>query len=284
MYPSPSRAVSVATRPGLSSSLGSVGKWFAGVIVVALVGALVGILVPRMFGPPELGATLSRVAIQANVTLDEYKIRQAGSGRSGGDQAAARGAGGPLLISAQVDPVATDTTSQETTSTNRQQETTDDQDTTTTDDQGTTTTDAGRSQGGGGDAVIQTELKEKELVDLRDGVAQAARSLPAPVDLSPDCLENAISDSCGLNSVATALDVAESGEVSKATVARELARVFKGTRTVPSQTNPGERELVGASVDFNLALTGFKGSTVFVRWSLYSARQGVRVPGPWHFN
>lgn len=79
----------------------------------------------------------------------------------------------------------------------------------------------------------------------------------------------------------TAGDTSSHDTISQANIARGLTRVFRGTRTVRSQDDPAKRELIGAAVDFNIAMTGFRGRRVQVRWSLYSARQGVRVPRAW---
>jgi len=53
------------------------------VVIVALVGALAAVIVARWFGPDELGAKLSNVTIDRNVTLDEYAERHSDHASSG---------------------------------------------------------------------------------------------------------------------------------------------------------------------------------------------------------
>jgi hypothetical protein len=69
-------------------------------------------------------------------------------------------------------------------------------------------------------------------------------------------------------------------EVDPATVASRLKEVFTDIRRreVPSG---GRVELVGATVDYNVTLTGFRGHKVIVRWSLHEAGTGGQVPREW---
>jgi hypothetical protein len=64
-------------------------------------------------------------------------------------------------------------------------------------------------------------------------------------------------------------------------VARRLARVFDRTRTQPALSDPGKRELVGVTVNFNVSMTGFNDGRVDIRWSLYRAGGGGVVPRDW---
>lgn len=265
------------------STLGQGGRWLAGIVVVALVGALVSILVPRLFGPEELGAELSRVSIQPGMTLEEYAIRQQEPRSAGGEPTAAVRSGATLMISAPAEPSApvpatatpktptTPTTTTPTTTTK----------TTTTP---TTTTPSGKEDG----PVVGRTLSPAARESLSRGVTDAIEATPQPVVLAPACRENPLAEACGLSSIASAMELARApgaiDTVSQVGVARQLARVFRGTRTVRSPDDPSKRELVGAAVDFNLALTGFRARSAQVRWSLYSARQGVRVPRAWLHN
>jgi hypothetical protein len=103
--------------------------------------------------------------------------------------------------------------------------------------------------------------------------------------VAPDCFENAIAPDCGLAGVQLYMQAAEedgsAADVSPQTVGRRLARVFGATRTQPSRADPVRRELVGVAVQFGVTLTGFRGDTADVRWSLHSAGTGVRLPDPW---
>jgi hypothetical protein len=67
-------------------------------------------------------------------------------------------------------------------------------------------------------------------------------------------------------------------EVNPATVKRQLVKLLASTRTLAS--GGGKVQPVGVTVNYNVSLTGFRGRTVTVRWSLYSAEGGV-VPRDW---
>lgn len=292
-------------KAGWLSTLGRGGKWLAGIVVVAVVGALVSILVPRLFGPAELGAELSRVSIQAGMTLEEYAIRQQETRSADGEPTAAVGDGPvTLMISVAAEPAAageqaTDVTPQggagsgagarervEAAGTTTTTPTTTTPTTTTpTTTTPTTTTPTTTTRSGEG-PVITRELSPAAREALSDGVLDAIEATPQPLVLTPGCRANPLAESCGLSSLASAMQLAAGGPgtidtVSEEDVARQLTRVFRGTRTVRSPDDPRKRELVGAAVDFNVALTGFRGETVQVRWSLYSATQRVRVPRAW---
>ena len=69
------------------------------------------------------------------------------------------------------------------------------------------------------------------------------------------------------------------GAVAKA---KALLKVLNNTRarSLPS----GATEPLGVTLDFDLELEGFKGRRVEVRWSLYDAGAGERVPRDWLSN
>lgn len=289
---------------GWLSTLGRGGKWLAGIVVVAVVGALVSILVPRLFGPAELGAELSRVSIQAGMTLEEYAVRQRDSRSADGERTAAVGDGGvTLMVAAAAEPAqARDQTREaipeagagagagarerlEEAGTTTTPTTTTRATTTPTTTTPTTTTPTTTTRSGEG-PVVTRELSPAAREAVSDGVADAIEATPQPLVITPGCRANPLAESCGLSSLASTMQLAGGGPgtidtVSEEQVARELTRVFRGTRTVRSPDDPRKRELVGAAVDFNVALTGFRGKTVQVRWSLYSATQRVRVPRAW---
>lgn len=282
---------------GWMSTLGKGGRWLAGIVVVALVGALVSILVPRLFGPEELGAELSRVSIQAGMTLDEYAIRQQDTRSAEGERTAAAGDGPvTLMISAPAEPERAGRQTREatppaaaperveaTTTTTPTPPTTPTTPTTTTPT--TPTTPPTTTTGAGDGPLVTRKLSPAAREALADGVADAIEATPQPIVITPGCHDDLLSQSCGLSSLASTMELAAGtpaiDTVSEENVAHELARVFRGTRTVRSPEDPRKRELVGAAVDFKLALTGFRGRTVQVRWSLYSATQRVRVPRAW---
>ena len=57
-------------------------RWLLGVIIVALVGVLVTAVARGCAGPAELGADLSDVSIDRDVTFNEHQIRHAGGSAS----------------------------------------------------------------------------------------------------------------------------------------------------------------------------------------------------------
>lgn len=289
------------------ATLGRGTKWLAGIVVVALVGALVSILVPRLFGPEELAVELSRVSIQPGMTLEEYAIRQQDPRAANGERTAAAldGAAATLLISA---PARRAAAAEETagavdparaTSTPTPPATTPTPDPATTTPTTTTppppppppppTTTTTAPSGDGEDPVVRPKLSNDAKQTLSGGLADALQAAPQPLVVTARCRDNPVAASCGLSSLATAMDATAGvtgtiDVVSRAEVARRLTKVFRGTRTVRSPEDPRKRELVGAAVRFKLALTGFRGRRVQVRWSLYSAKQGVRVPRDWLYN
>jgi hypothetical protein len=269
---------STPSRGGWLASLGKGGTWLAGVIIVALVGALVAKLVPPLFGPDEIAAELSNVSVDIGVTLEEYSIRHADR------YAAAQGGSATMqFVSAQapVEPAAG--ADGETTTVPGQTTTVPGRTTTTP---GQTTTTPGQTTTIPGQAILGPRLDAAERDRLGAGVQAALDEPSVPkIKLAPDCLRNAVDPSCGLASLQLHIEVADKDgsvdHVSQQTVERRLAEVFKGTRTEASASDPGTRELVGATVNFNVALTGFRGAVADVRWSLYSARPGGHVPGDW---
>ncbi len=316
---------------GWLSSMSKGGKWLAGVIVVALVGALVSQIVPRMFGPEELGAQLSDVSLDANVTLDEYAIRHADStGRADAGPVTARdGRPSMMLVAARSegDPASAidgDTSGAAKSGDSRTSTSGDKVDASGTSTRGdkagdtrTTTTDGGRttttdgSTGGGrttttgggrttttgggrtttlqdGVSILPLEIEALDRRKLAAGVEGALDELGAtePLMLTATCLAEVVSPECGLSSMQAQLvatdDVNGATEpVSQVDVAQRLAKIFRGSRTVRAQSDPSKRELIGVTVNFKVALTGFRGRTAEVRWSLYRARQSVRVPRDW---
>lgn len=135
------------------------------------------------------------------------------------------------------------------------------------------------------DAITVTPAISPDARDsLAVGVHAAARSSQLDLELPSPCEQNAASKGCGLSSMASVLGLPEHEgtvtSISTDDVARRLARVFKGTRTEPSPDHPGGRELVGVAVSFDVAMIGFEGATVDIRWSLYGA-DGATVPRSW---
>lgn len=304
-----------------------------GVIVVALVGAIVSQVVPRMFGPTELAAELSRVSIDSGVSLEEYALRR---GRTG--FASARVTAPPMQLiavhyaaSAATDAstgaaaaaekalprdrttttaprsstdagttrtTKDDTTTGEQTTTTGGQTTTTGTQTTTTGDDGSNTENDDATTGGSRsrfqkDSLVKLKVDASAQRKIDQGVRGAldAPRVPPELVLPSGCVDDVVSGGCGLSSLALTMGVATADagstgpvgqdDVSVQKVREQLAKVFRGTRTRPAQSDPSKRDLVGVTINFNVALTGFRGESAEVRWSLYSKREQRPVPRDW---
>ncbi|HVL31344.1 MAG TPA: hypothetical protein VM299_03855 [Solirubrobacteraceae bacterium] len=269
-------------RPDRSrASIGRGAKWLIGIVVVAVVGALAPVVVSWLLPPEEVEAKLSNVSIDREVSLQDYAIRH------GAEHASARGAGAIALIAAT--RAQEDTTTGGGTGTGGETTTTTGTETTTTTTGGETTTTGGETTTTAieeTDGVLRLRLAPADARRVNAGVRDALERPDVPeVAVPPVCLQDATDEGCGLTSLQMRMEIADEdgavGDVSTQTVARRLAQVFRGTRTRPATTDPTRRELVGVTVNFNVAMTGLRGDTADVRWSLYSGRRTVRVPRPW---
>jgi hypothetical protein len=144
-------------------------------------------------------------------------------------------------------------------------------------------TTTGREAGDTG-AVVRPQL-DPELRDRLDAGLRDALQAPGVPRLAPAraCIEDTVTRACGLTSIQTHLTDGDGSkqDVSTAAIGRRLARIFRGTRTRRALSDSSRRDLVGVTVNFDIALTGFRRGAVDVKWSLYSARDRVRVPPDW---
>ena len=300
------------SRDASSSAWSKGGKWLAGVVIVAVVGALVSQVVPRMFGPEELAAELSDVAIDSGVSLEEYALR-----RGSGDRFASGRAAAPavqLIAVRYVADAETTTTAQEraaedgttttednttttedgTTTTEDNTTTTEDETTTTEDDSTTEDEDKTRQSRFGKDTTVLRLRPDRVAAQKLDAGVQGALDaprVPQMLVLPPACDDDVVSPECGLTSLQVTMGIAEddanaSGainqeDVSIPEVQAQLAKVFRGTRTAPARSDPSKRDLVGVTINFNVSLTGFDGESADVRWSLYSKSAQRPVPRDW---
>jgi len=77
-------------------------------------------------------------------------------------------------------------------------------------------------------------------------------------------------------------DVDEDSSGGATAAAKDLLKVLRDTRVRPLAGDSSEP--LGVTVNFDLDLEGYEGKRVEVRWSLYTARAGVRVPRDWLLN
>jgi hypothetical protein len=253
------------------------------VIAVGAVAAAIGAILALWPNPtPELGADISDVEIDTNVTLSEYALRHETASASAPNGTAALHLAGDL--SAQTATQHTTTTTGQTTTgqtttgqTTTRQTTTGQTTTGQTTTGGTTTTEHGK---------VRPLLRHKAQVRLSEGVRRAL-SDPAvaavPMVIGPACSRNLNDPDCGLGSAEVYVKVFDEDgspvKVDPATIARRLAKLLADTRKVPSAG--GQVQPVGVTVNYKVSLTGFRGRRVNVRWSLYSAASGVQVPHDW---
>jgi hypothetical protein len=266
--------------------LGSVSrgvKWFVGVVVVALVGALAAAFVAHLEPAGELSARLKNVSIDRNVTPAEYDARY----RS--DHASTRRSSRPAVrvaayVIAQATPGAATSAERSTTPTGSSSPT-------------GSTTPAGSSSPTGStsptatparadDPVVALKLGPTAQKRLDTGVLRALEDPSVPdLDLGAACTRDLSGSDCALQSLQRQLQLVQEdgtpGTVRTATIARRLVKIFRGTRTRRSTSGHGKRQPVGVTVNFNASLSGFNGKRVSVRWSLFNAKSGRRVPHDW---
>ena len=287
-----------ATRSGgVLGSLSKGAKWLGGIVVVALVGALVPLVVDRMSGPDELAAKLDKVGTRAPVTLAQFKAGRrdqpasfdgarvtlrfvaADADLTPADEPVQRRDPGPAETTTSVTPTTpeTRTTPQTRTTTPGPSTTTTPDDTGTTERRGTATTPADD-----GDPTIPLVPVPEVADSLSTGLAQAIQATPNPISVPQACLSDVVADSCGLRSMQLQIGAADAdgaaSSLSTEQAKKRLTEIFNATRTRRSKSDPGKRELIGVTVDFNVQLTGFRGETVDIRWELLTDGGDAEVP------
>lgn len=279
---------------GPLSSLGKGAKWLGGIVVVALVGALVPLMVDRLSGPEELGAKLDKVGTRAPVTLAQFKSSRRDQPASfHGERitlrlvatdADATPAEERDLTPAETTTSDTPPTTPETRTTPKTRTTTPSPTTTPTPDrtgatqrQGTATT-----PDGDGDPTIPFVPVPEVAESLSAGLAQAVQATRTPISVPQACLSDVVADSCGLRSMQLQIGAADvdgaASSLSPEQAKKRLTEIFKATRTRPARSDPRKRELIGVTVDFNVQLTGFRGKTVDIRWELLTDGGDAEVP------
>jgi hypothetical protein len=71
------------------------------------------------------------------------------------------------------------------------------------------------------------------------------------------------------------------GEDSVRNLRGPLDETFKGARERRVRGSASRREFVGVTVNFNITMTGLRGDTADVRWSLHRARRDASLPSAW---
>jgi hypothetical protein len=245
--------------------------------------------------PPELRASISNLGFDPNVTLAEYRVRSEAASASvpagkRDELAAAFSSTTPRKDAAGTTTTGTTTTGTTTTGTTTTGTTTTGTTTTGTTTTGTTTT--GTTTGTTGEHPSVVPLSPLARANLDAGVHEALSGTePVPggtlqmgtVDLGDQCLRNFASPNCGLgSSTLEGLGVRNPDgsptNVDPAEFARRLKKLLATSRT---QAAPGGKVVpVGVTVNYDVSLTGFRGRSVTVRWSLHRPN-GATLPYDW---
>jgi hypothetical protein len=247
------------------SQLSKGAKWLMSAVLAAgaiatAIGAIAALWPDGPPEPAELGADLSHVSIDPDVTLDEYALRQ------GAEVAWAPRGTGVLAaeVLAQAEP-----------------------DNTTVPEAGAT----GEQGDGDGsranrDLISGLKLTPDFTARVNEAFLDALSKHAAnevQIGVGDPCKVNFSGHSCGMNSVGVAGGVVtEDGSqtgASTATIADRMALILAGTRT--RAADEGRAQLLGATVNFDVTLRGFRDRKAAVGWSLFDARAGGPPPPVW---
>jgi hypothetical protein len=252
--------------------------------VAAAIGAIIA-LWPKP--TPELSAAITKLSIDQNVTLSEYRAHNmeasalAPTGSTPPDLAAefsATTTGGTTTGGTTTGGTTTGgSTTGGTTTGGMTTSGTGTGGTTTggTTTGGTTTTEHGK---------VLPLLSPQARARLDEGFQRALSQPPGgiPIIIGPACSSNPTGSDCGLGSTTVYMQVLnEDGSpanVDPPKVAGQLAKLLAASRM---QLIARGKIPIGVTVNYNISLTGFRGRRVTVRWSLYSVPGGNPVPASW---
>jgi hypothetical protein len=248
------------------SSLSRGAKWLVGVAaavgtIATAIAAVAGLWPDPPAEPAELGADLSHVSIDPSVTLDEYAVRQGaevawtprGTAVFAADVVAQAETGGATIPEAGASGPEGD----------------------------------GDGPHGDGDFVLELRLSPEATARVKEGFLDALGDLPVDetqIGFS-QCFVNLSGPTCGMSSemgpggIGVFEEDGSETEVSAATIADRMSLILAGTRTLLS--DQGETQLLGAIVDFDITLRGFRDRRANVRWSLFDTGGGGPVPHEW---
>jgi len=249
----------------------AVERWVlrAGALAAALasIAGVVTLVWPDSSDSPrQTTASLRKVVADPNISLREFSERQrlAATGVRGSD-GVHDGTRVSLRLVAQTSDPETGTTSTQP-----------EPPPTIEQPPGPAETSPEEELGIGGEAGVLAEPQ-------RDVAAELEQRLPTnelPAGCRYETREGRIELVCSTNeALSWADDESEAGdEGTRAADAQRVVRVLRGTRTRSGN------EPVGVSVNFTLILQGLAGVRTDVRWSLYDAGGGTRVPRDWLVN
>jgi hypothetical protein len=271
------------------SSLSTGFKWLVGAVITAgAVAAAIGsILALRPKPTPELGAKITKLSIDRNVTLSEYRASNEQASAFLPEPSRTRD------FAADYSTLTKTTTSQSTTGETTTGETTTGETTTgetTTGETTTGETTTGETTTGETTTGATTTEHGKVLpllspaarASLNEGLQQALNQPPLaiPIIIGPACSEDPSDPNCGLGSAMAYIGVLNSdgspASVDSDLVGDHLTELLASSRMQPIS---GGQVPVGVTVNYDISLTGFRGRKVTIRWSLRGP--GGTVPLKW---
>ena len=259
------------------SSLSKGVKWLVGAVIAAgAVAGAIGAIIALLPKPtPELRAAITKLSIDQNVTLSEYRARNAASALD-----SVRATAPDLVAEFSAMTTGDITTGGTATSGTTTSETTTSGTTSRTTTSGTTTSGTTTTK----DGKVLPLLSPEARAHLDEGVKRAVNQPPGeiPIIIGPACSSNPSGQNCGLGTVTVYMQVLNEdgspGNVDPAKVADRLAKLLAASRM---QLIAGGKVPVGVTINYDISLTGFRGRRVTVRWSLYRAPGGNPVPASW---
>ena len=249
------------------SALSKGAKLLVGAVVAAgAVASAIGAILALWPPTPEILADLTHVSVDPPSTIGEWESRyEAAETASAPSGATVSRLATHVLIQTdgETTPGAT-TTAPTTTGTTTTAPTT----------TGTTTTTGEVDE----DIVEQPPLSDEQREKLNGGLQLALEDPDAAqTDVGGACEADLSQPACGLSSTVSYL-LARHSDVTQLTVKEQILKLFHDLRTRPPA--PEEGQPLGVVVNFNVSLTGFSGSTVDIRWSLFGPGSG-NTPGDW---
>jgi hypothetical protein len=240
------------------------------VVAAGAVAAAIGSIIALWPKPvQELNAVITKVSIDRGVTLSEYRLRRQIASASVAHPTAA----GARHLAADVSVRQNTTTTAPTT-------------TAPTTTAPTTTAPTTTAPTTTVHEIPTLQLPEDARARVQEGVQQALNNptvIAAPMEIGPACERDLTDVKCGLGSTVVYANVVNpdgsSTEVSPVQIGTRLAKLLAGTRT--HEIAQGKVEPMGVTVNYNVSLKGFRGRKVDVRWSLYDANGGHKVPRDW---
>jgi len=264
-------------------------KWLIGAVITAgAVASAIGSILALRPGPtPELSAAITKIWVDRNVTLAEYRARSSSAaflegGASTSYLAAATGTSTTPLpsVPTRSGPTPSGPTSSGPTPVGPTQSGPTPTGPTPSGPTHEGPTPTGPTPSGPGLSTLNPDARARLGAAIHE--ALAGTSGVAPIFIGPACATDPSSPDCGLGSTALYLQILDdqghAAGVSAGTIADRLGKLLAEARMAQTA---GRREPLGVTVNYDITLTGFRGRKVVVRWSLFSLSARSPVPRDW---